>query len=102
MIYAIPQHEHAVSELQFALKGAKDATWYPRLKIIQLSMAGMSVPQLAQQFELCPLTVRHYIQAYNAGSIERLRPKKSPGRPSKGGHLKREAWDEILSRTPNQ
>jgi len=38
MIYAIPSTEQAQSELQFALKGAKDARWYLRLKIIQLSI----------------------------------------------------------------
>ena len=42
MIYAIPQGEHALSELQYALKQAKPAKWYRRLKIIQLSISGLS------------------------------------------------------------
>jgi len=53
MIYAQPQAEHAISELQAQLKGAGDAKWYHRLKIIQLSMNGISVKKLSEQFDLC-------------------------------------------------
>ena len=60
MIYAIAQTEHAISELQVTLKEAKNAKWYRRLKIIQLSMSGISVPQLSEHFDLCQKTVRNY------------------------------------------
>jgi len=102
MIYAQPQAEHAISELQKKLTGAKDAKWYRRLKIIQLSMSGVSVPKLSDQFDLCPKTVRNYIKSYNQGGIDQLRVKNSPGRPTKVGHLCRDDWSEILSQTPNQ
>lgn len=102
MIYAIPQTEHAISELQCAIKEAKKAKWYRRLKIIQLSMAGKTVPQLADEFNLCSTTIRSYIKAYNGDGIENLRPKKQLGRPRKVGHLSRDDWSEILSQTPNQ
>ncbi|MBI1926318.1 helix-turn-helix domain-containing protein [Candidatus Poribacteria bacterium] len=102
MIYAIPSDEHAISELQVELKKAEKAKWYRRLKIVQLSMAGHSVPQLAQQFDLCDATVRSYITAYSDGGIEPLRPHKQPGRPKKVGQLAKEDWQEILSQTPNQ
>lgn len=102
MIYAIPQGEHAISELQVELKTAEKAKWYRRLKIIQLSMAGHSVPQLAPQFDVCQATVRNYIEAYNDGGIEPLRPQKQPGRPLKVGNLTKDHWQEILSMTPNQ
>jgi len=102
MIFAIANKENAISELAIELKVAKDAKWYRRLKIIQLSMAGHTVPQLAQQFDVCRATVRNYIEAYNDGGINALQPKTSPGRPPKVGHLTRDAWEEILSRTPNQ
>jgi transposase len=102
MIYAIPFSENAVSELQFAIKTAKDVKWYRRLKIVQRSMSGLSVPQLAAEFDLCRVTVRTYIKAYNDGGIQRLVPKKQPGRPPKVGHLTRDDWSEILSQTPNQ
>ena len=65
MIYAQPQAEHAISVLQVELKGAGDAKWYRRLKIIQLSMSGMKVKKLSHQFDLCRKTVRNNIKAYN-------------------------------------
>ena len=102
MIYAIPQGEHAISELQVEIKTAEKAKWYRRLKIVQLSMAGDNVPQLAQQFDLCQPTIRNYIKAYNEEGIQTLRPQKPPGRPKKVGQLSRDDWGEILSQTPNQ
>ena len=102
MIYAHAQSEQAITQLQDALREAKDAKWYRRLKIVQLSMAGHNVTQLASEFDLSPATVREYIKAYNRGQIEALRPKKSPGRPKKVGQLTRDNWEKILHRTPNQ
>lgn len=101
MIYAQPRAEYAISELQVQLKESRDAKWYRRLKILQLSMSGISVKPLSEQFDLCSKTVRNYIKAYNQGGIDQLRVKKSPGRPPKVGHLSRDDWSEILSRTPN-
>jgi len=69
MIYAWPQTEHAVSELQAAVKTAENVRWYRRLKIIQFSMAGSNVPQLRKQFEVCTATIRNYIKAYNANAV---------------------------------
>lgn len=100
MIYAEPQAEHAISELQKKLKEARDAKWYRRLKIVQLSMSSISVKKLSDQFDLCPKTVRNYIKAYNRGGIDQLRVKKSPGRPPKVGHLSRDDWSEILNSQP--
>jgi transposase len=102
MIYAQPQGENAIGELQFQLKKASDAKWYRRLKIVQLSMTGMSVPQLSQHFEVCKATIRSYIKAYNQGSIEALKPKKPTGRPPKVGQLTQDDWNQILSQTPDQ
>lgn len=102
MIYAIPQSEHAISELQVEIKKAEKVKWYRRLKVIQLSMAGDTVPHLAEQFDVCPATVRAHIKAYNSGGIEPLMPQKQPGRPPKVGQLKKEEWQEILKKTPNQ
>ncbi len=100
MLHAHPQGDHAISELQVELKKATNAKWYRRLKIIQLSMAGMRVPQLAEQFDLCAATIRSYLKAYNQGGIEGLRPGKSPGRPPKVGQVPRAEWEEILRRSP--
>lgn len=102
MLYAQPQGDYAMSELYAELRQAKEAKWYRRLKIIQLSLTGMRVSQLAEQFDLCRVTIRSYIKAYNQGGVEGLRPRKSPGRPPKVGQLSRGDWEQILRRTPNQ
>lgn len=102
MIYAQPQGENTISELQVQLKKASDAKWYRRLKIVQLSMTGMSVPQLSQHFEVCKATIRSYIKAYNQGGVETLIPKKSTGRPPKVAQLTQNDWDQILRQTPDQ
>ena len=65
-------------------------------------MSGMTVPELSQQIDLCPTTIRSYIKAYNEKGIENLHPKKQPGRPPKVGHLSRDEASEILSRTHNR
>ena len=102
MIFAIPTQENAISELQMEIRTAKQTKWYRRLRIIQRSMAGVSPPQLAEQFDICQATVRSYIKAYNHGGINALTPLTSPGRPPKIGHLKRDDWQQILQQTPNQ
>ena len=102
MIYAQPKLEGDISELAAEIKKATDVKWYKRLKIIQLSMTGVSVPKLAKQFDLSRATIRRYIRAYNTARIEGLKRKYSPGRPPKVGQLTRDNWEEILSRTPDQ
>ena len=59
MIYAIPQGEHAISELVAQIKAAPKAKWYRRLKIVHLSLAGYTVAQLAEQFDICRATARN-------------------------------------------
>ena len=54
-------------ELLNAIQQSSDRNWYRRLKIIQLSSRGKSVPELATLFDLCKATVRDYIKRYNAG-----------------------------------
>ena len=102
MIFAIPTQENAISELQIEIKAAKKSKWYRRLRIIQRSQAGVSVAQLAEQFDICQATVRSYIKAYNLRGIDTLKAKTSPGRPPKIGHLTRDDWQQILQQTPNQ
>ena len=69
MIYATPQGAHAHSELQHAIKQAKSAKWYRRLKIIQLSMSGVSVSQLSHQFDLCPIVQVFFCKKYSEGAV---------------------------------
>ena len=90
MIFAQPQFEGAVSQLAAEIKNADSTRWYRRLKMVQLSMAGKPVGQLATEFDVCQATVRSYIKAYNSGGIDALRPQTASGRPPKIGQLSRD------------
>jgi transposase len=102
MIFTHPKSENDISELQVALTEATNKKWYRRLKIIQLSMMGETVPSLAKMFDVSLATVRRYISAYEKGGLYALKPRASEGRPPKVGHLKKEDWGAILEKTPNQ
>jgi transposase len=100
MIYA-QVNEEKLKPLRKELKSTKDAGWYRRLKIIQLSSQGKKVPQLAKQFDVCQATVRDYIKRCNSGGLETLRRGSSSGRPPKT-HLTRAGWEELLHHSPCQ
>ena len=78
MIYAkVDEPDRA--ELMAAMKRTNDKKWYRRLKIIDLSGQHFSVPTLAIIFNLSPYTIRNYIQRYNSGGLEKLRPDSATG-----------------------
>jgi len=83
------------------LMDAKDVKWYKRLKVIQLSSKGRTVPQLSSEFNLCPLTIRHYIHQYNQGGLESLLPSYGRGGLKKLT-LTQEEWEQLLKRSPSQ
>lgn len=94
-------NEKEEKELKSAMQETKDAKWYRRLKIIDLSHQGYRVPQLAKLFDLGEASIRRYIKRYNAGGIANLEPGKSPGR-NVGIGLSKEEWEELLARRPSQ
>ncbi len=47
------------------MKTTKTVKWYRRLKIIDLSSQGLSVPELSQMFDLFEATIRRYIHHFN-------------------------------------
>ena len=67
--------------LQNAMKAAANTKWFLRLKLIDLSGQGYSVPELAQMFDLCTATIRRYIHGFNEAGIAGLRPAYGQGRP---------------------
>jgi len=88
-------------ELKEAIKEAKEAKWYRRLKIVHLSSQGHRVPALAEMFDIGEGRVRAYIKQYNDGGIESLRADKSTGRQTRIPLSKAE-WEELLARRPSQ
>ena len=87
--------------LEKELKSTKDAKWYRRLKIVQLSSKQRTVSQLAKDFDLSQATVRDYITRYNEGGLEALKRGNSNGRPPRINMTKAE-WEELLRRSPCQ
>jgi ATP/maltotriose-dependent transcriptional regulator MalT len=64
MIYAKVDAQEREA-LQAEIKTTKNAIWYRRLKVIDLSGQGYSVPELAQLFNLAAGTIRRYIHRFN-------------------------------------
>jgi transposase len=100
MIFAKVINE-GLEVLKKELKSTKDAKWYRRLQIVQLSSQKRTVPQLAMDFDLCEATVRDYIRRYNESGFEALKRGNSNGRPTKINMTKAE-WEELLHRSPCQ
>ena len=85
--------------LQAKLKVAKDTSWYRRLKIIDLSAQGKSVPELAVLFDLSEATVRDYIHRYNQGGLAGLQPDYGRGRPPTIEWTAAQ-WLDVLAQSP--
>ncbi|MBM3120513.1 MAG: helix-turn-helix domain-containing protein [Chloroflexi bacterium] len=99
MILARVDTEETQHQLQQALKEADRPYIYRRLLIIRFSTQGKTVKELSGLFQLTPLTIRKYIQAYNTGGIKALMPHQKPGRSVKLS-LTKEQWLEILHQSP--
>ena len=74
---SVKENSEDLKLLEGELKATKDAKWYRRLKIIQLSSQGEKVSKLASMFDVCKATVRDYIRRYNLGGLKLLKRKNS-------------------------
>lgn len=52
-----------------------------RVRIVLLSAAGKSVPEISRAVNLHPINVRKWIHRFSRNGLEGLRSGKSPGRP---------------------
>ena len=103
MIYAEVSDASDLECLNSALSEAKTPQWYRRLLIIKLSATQrMSVPQLANLFNLSDGSVRSYIHKYNTSGLEALMPKSPPGRRGKVTHFGKSDWERLFQQTPDQ
>ena len=102
MTHAKIKDQEKQKRLADALKASKSKNWYRRLKIIQLSAAGYTVPQLSKLFNLSEATIRRYIKRYNQGGLDVLAPVKQTGRTPRIANWTKEDWDKVLEQTPNQ
>ncbi|MCL0051436.1 helix-turn-helix domain-containing protein [Thermodesulfovibrionales bacterium] len=72
------QNEDTLMEV---LRHKKDPELKRKLSFISLVAAGMEVKEAASHFGTCVTTGYNWIRHWMTEGIERLRPKKSPGRP---------------------
>jgi transposase len=81
------------------MKTTKNIKWYRRLKVIDLSSQGFSVPELSQMFDLSEATIRRYIHHFNETGLPGLSPGHSPGRPPELTWTQEE-WLDLLAQSP--
>ena len=98
MIYAkVDAQQKEILEAE--MNSTTNAKWYRRLKVIDLSGQGFSVPELSQMFDLGLDTIRRYIYAYNQAGLEGLIPGYGQGRPLKLDWSKTR-WLDLLAQSP--
>jgi len=54
-----------------------------KLSFISLVAAGMEVKEVVTHFGTCVTSGYHWVRHWNSEGLERLRPKKIPGRPAR-------------------
>ncbi len=100
MLYA-KVNEAAREALNQAIKTAQKSKWYRRLKVIDLSAKGQKVSEIAAIFDLSDNTIRGYINRYNQGELDGLKPNYGQGR-NKTITLSKDELIELLGRSPSQ
>jgi len=98
MIYAKVDAQ-AKNTLQAEMNEATDAKWYRRLKVIDLSGQGFTVPELVRMFDLSSGTIRRYIHAFNEAGLDGLQPGYGQGRPLAVDWTKAQ-WLDLLAQSP--
>ena len=93
--------ERARDALKQALKTADQTKWYRRVKAIDMSAQGQKISEIAEFFDLNYNTIREYINRYNEGGLEGLKPKYGKGRQATITLSKKEL-SQILERSPSQ
>lgn len=98
MIYAqmTAQDREAIEAM---MKTTKNVKQYRRLKVVDLSGQGYSVPQLSQMFELSAATIRRYIHSFNEAGLLALEPAYGQGRPPQLSWSQGQ-WLDVLAQSP--
>ena len=81
------------------MKTATDVKWYRRLKVIDLSGQGHSVPDLSRLLDLNQATIRSYIHRFNSAGVAGLRPDYGRGRPPLLSWTQ-DQWLDVLAQSP--
>ena len=98
MIYAKVDAQ-SQETIRSEMKTTKNVKWYRRLKIIDLSSQGLSVPELSQMFDLSEASIRRYIHHFNEAGIAGLSPGYGQGRSPERTWTQSE-WLDVLAQSP--
>jgi transposase len=98
MIYAKVDSQDRET-IQAEMRKTTDVKWYRRLKVVDLSGQGQTVPELAQMFDLSAATIRRYIHLYNDVGLAVLRPAYGRGRPPLLNWTQAQ-WQDVLAQSP--
>ena len=98
MIYAKVDAQEQET-LRAELKTTKNVKWYRRLKVIDLSAQGYSVPDLAGMLDISAGTIRRYIHAYNEAGLAGLQASYGQGKPPALTWSKAQ-WLDLLAQAP--
>ena len=90
-----------LEKLTQAMKQSKNVKEYQKLHIIQLSLKGKTVPELADLFEPCTATIRDYIKRYNSGGLKYLQRQSGSGAPEPIP-FNQIQWEGLLHQSPSQ
>jgi transposase len=86
--------------LEEVLKSEKEPEVKRKLSFISLVAAGMEVEEIASHFGTCVTTGYNWIHHWNSEGIERLRPRKSPGRTPRLSEEKLKELKSVLEAKP--
>jgi transposase len=87
------------TKLDTEINSTADAKWYRRLKVIDLSGQGFSVPKLSRILRSRLRHICRYIHAYNESGLDGLQPEYGQGRPPTLTWTKAQ-WLDLLSPSP--
>ena len=79
----IKLHDADAQALESAFRLADDRKYRDRLQVVRLAHRGRKHRDIADDLGLTPRTVQRRLNAYLAGGLDGLRPRKAPGRASK-------------------
>jgi transposase len=99
--------EEQRAELLRAIRSARTARLYRRLKIVELASRGRAVEELSALFDVSARSVQHYLERYRRGGVDALPDAPRSGRPRKlppeydRGPASRGTWQRLLDRRPS-
>ena len=76
--------------------------WSQRARIILLSAASKTVPDISAEVRLHPINVRKWIHRFNMRGLAGLRSGKSPGRPPVFSETQRQEIADLAHANPRE